>query len=41
MRFASVRCGKGGVFKVSVRKEGLLCDRVHCCELANGKRVSG
>ena len=41
MRFASVRCGKGGVSKVSVTKEGLLCERVHCCELANGKRVSG
>ena len=41
MSFASVRCGKGGVFKESVTKVGVLCERVHCCELANRKRVSG
>jgi hypothetical protein len=35
MSFASEGWGKGGVSKVSVRKEGLLCERVHCCELAN------
>jgi hypothetical protein len=35
MSFGSGRWGKGGVSKVSVRKEGLLCERVHCCVLAN------
>ena len=35
MSFASEGCGKGGVSKEKVTKEGLLCERVHCCVLAN------
>ena len=41
MRFGSGRGGRGCGVKEKMTKEGLLCERVHCCELANGKRVSG
>ena len=41
MSFGSGRWARGGGVKEKMTKVGVLCERVHCCELANRKRVSG